>query len=63
MEPKLLLSPEEAAERLSIGRSFLWELLRRGEIESIHLGRRRLVPVDALVSYVERQREAVGVAR
>lgn len=55
---KLLYSVEEAAEALSMGRSLIYELIGRGDLESITVGRRRLVPRDALVVFVERQRQA-----
>jgi excisionase family DNA binding protein len=55
-DERLLLTVSEAARRLGIGRSLLYQLLTTGEIESIHVGRLRRIPADALVAYVERQR-------
>lgn len=55
----LLLSPIEAARRLGIGRSTLYELLASGEVESLHIGRRRLIASAALVEFVERRRLGV----
>ena len=57
----LLLSPIEAARRLGIGRSTLYELLASGEVESLHIGRRRLIASAALVEFVERRRLDVEV--
>ncbi len=56
-DTRLLLRPEEAAERLGIGRAHLYVLLRRGEIRSVALGlkARRIALVD-LEAYVERLR-------
>jgi excisionase family DNA binding protein len=54
---KLLLRPEEAAEVLSIGRSRLYELIGRGELASVRIGRSRRVPARDLVRYVEQLRE------
>lgn len=51
LEP-LLLTPEQAAERLGIGRTKTYELIRAGELESVKVGRLRRVPVDALAAYV-----------
>ena len=51
---KLLLTVDEAAECLSIGRSHLYGYVIRGEIRSVTLGRRRLIPVYGLVEFVER---------
>lgn len=49
---KLLMSVEEAAECLSIGRGKAYELIAAGTIPSVTLGRRRLVPVEALRALV-----------
>jgi len=49
---KLLLTPEEAAEMLSIGRSKLYELLATGELTSIRLGGCRRVPTEAIRQFV-----------
>jgi excisionase family DNA binding protein len=54
-DERLLLSVDEAAHRLSIGRSLLYELLAAGEIRSIHVGRLRRVPIAALTDYINRQ--------
>lgn len=53
---KLLHPPGEAARLLAISQSQLWELLARGEIESVKIGRLRRIPHDALAAYVERLR-------
>src|SRR3954462_2235948 len=42
------LSVEEAAVALGIGRTLAYEAVRRGEIPTIQIGRRRLVPQGAL---------------
>lgn len=52
----ILVSVQEAARRLGISRAKTYELLAAGEIEALHIGRRRLVPLGALLSYVERLR-------
>lgn len=54
-DDRLLLTVKEAAHRLGIGRSLMYELLEGGAIQSIHVGRLRKVPVAALTDYVERQ--------
>lgn len=51
---KLLLSTEEAAQRLGIGRTRMYELLRSGEVPSVKLGRSRRVRPEDLNEYVER---------
>jgi excisionase family DNA binding protein len=50
---KLLLTPNEAAEALSISRSKLYELLARGEVESVLIGASRRIPVSALERFIE----------
>jgi excisionase family DNA binding protein len=59
-----LLTPEQAAEALGIGRSLLYELLRAGELQSVRIGACRRIPVAALDEYVEelrsREQEPAG---
>ena len=50
--PKLLLTPEEAADVLSIGRSKLYELLRDGVIRSVRIGSCRRIPASVLADYL-----------
>jgi len=54
---KLLLSPEEAAEVLGVGRSRVYDLMRKRELLSVRIGKSRRVPVAAVQSYVERLTE------
>lgn len=49
---RLLLRPAEAAERLGIGRTTLYELLRSGELRSVKIGAARRVSATALAEYV-----------
>jgi excisionase family DNA binding protein len=49
---RLLLTVEEAADRLGIGRSLMYELIRCGQIASIRVGRLRRVPFESLTEYV-----------
>jgi excisionase family DNA binding protein len=42
------LSPEEFCEYLSLGRSTVYDLLRRGEIPSLKLGRSYRIPKSVL---------------
>ena len=60
---RLLLTVSEAARQLGIGRSLLYELLADGQVESIHVGRLRRIPIDALADFIDRQRSSrPGVA-
>jgi excisionase family DNA binding protein len=52
------MSVEEASEALGISRSLAYELVRRGELPSLRLGRRIVVPVRALEDLVEHVRAA-----
>ena len=52
----LLLTVREVAERLGCGRTFVYELISSGELETVKLGRLRRVPVAALDALVERLR-------
>lgn len=54
-EERILLSVIEAARRLGIGRSLMYELLGAGEIRSIHVGRLRKIPVAALSEFIARR--------
>jgi len=47
---RLVYSVSEAAELLGISRAFAYELVARGELPVIRLGRRRLVPKVALLT-------------
>ena len=49
---RLLLSVEEAAERLGVGRSLMYELISSGQVASIRVGRLRRIAPEALSSYV-----------
>ena len=51
-----LLSVRQVAERLSLSERACWELIRRGHLESVTIGRSRRVPVDALDAFLSRLR-------
>lgn len=53
--PPALLSIEVARRRLGgIGRSALYDVIGRGELRSVKVGRRRLIPADALAELAQR---------
>jgi excisionase family DNA binding protein len=54
---KLLLSPEEAAQALGVGRSRVYDLMRTRQLLSVRIGKSRRVPVAAVHAYVERLTE------
>ena len=49
---KVLLTVEETAHKLSVGRGAVYGLMRRGELRYITVGRVRRVPVDAVSEFV-----------
>lgn len=51
--PALLLRIEEAAQRLGIARTLMYELIRRGEVQSVHVGRLHRIPVECLDEFVQ----------
>ena len=51
---KLLLTPEEVAEVLSVGRARVHDLMRMRLLPSVKLGRRRGGPASVLAEFVER---------
>ncbi|HZD15217.1 MAG TPA: excisionase family DNA-binding protein [Pseudonocardiaceae bacterium] len=47
-----VLTVEQAAKRLKIGRTLMYELVSTGAVESIHIGRLRRIPAQALTKYI-----------
>ena len=54
--PKILLTVEEAAAYLGVGRTTMYALVSSGDVESVLVGRLRRVPPDAVDAYVMRLR-------
>lgn len=52
-EPERLLTVDEAAAVLGIGRSRLYDEIQSGRCRSVKVGRRRLIPASALRTYSE----------
>lgn len=52
--PRVMLTAEQAAEALGIGRTTMYALIKAGEIQSIRIGRLRRVPADAIDAYTQR---------
>ncbi|MEU8854215.1 MULTISPECIES: helix-turn-helix domain-containing protein [Streptomyces] len=48
----LAVTVEEAARRLSIGRTTMYGLIRDGAVQTVPFGRSRRVPVQALINYL-----------
>ena len=49
-----LLTVEDAARRLSVGRTTVYALLKDGQINSVRIGRLRRIPAEALTAYTTR---------
>ena len=49
---KLLLTPTEAAEALSISRSKLYELIGQGRLATVRIDTSRRVPAQALLEFI-----------
>lgn len=51
---RVLLTAEEVAESLKIGRCKVYDLIRTGELQSIKIGRLRRIPVDSVHAFAQR---------
>ena len=50
--PEVLLTVDEAAKRLALGRTMVYELIGRGDLPSLKIGRARRIPASALERWV-----------
>ncbi len=53
-DEQLLLTAEEAAKALNVGRTTLYALIKDGQLHSVHIGRSCRLTRAELVRYVER---------
>lgn len=60
--PRLLWRIDEAAERVALGRSKFYELIARGEIRVVKVGRATRIADEALRDWVARRTSSVGDA-
>ena len=56
MVEKLLYSITEVGPIIGVGRTTAFQLVANGELETVKIGARRLVPAAALTEYVTRLR-------
>ena len=56
--PKVNYTIDEAAYVANLGRSTLYEAILSGELETLKVGKRRLVPVEALKAWLTSKRAA-----
>ena len=52
-DARLLITVEEAARRLSIGRSHIYELVVRGMLRSVRIGRSRRIAARDIEAFIE----------
>ncbi len=54
---RLLLTAEEVADALNIGRCTIYDLIRTGQIQSFKIGKLRRIPVEAVHEFARRMIE------
>ena len=54
---KMVYSTQEVAELLGISRSYAYELVRNGTIPSLKLGKKRLVPKQRFVEWINGRKD------
>lgn len=59
---RVLVTPEEAADALSIGRCTVYDLIRTGQLQSFKIGKLRRIPVEAVHDFARRMIEEAGDA-
>ncbi len=55
MEEDRLLKSDEVAEKLCVSRSFAYQLMKRGEIKTVRIGRTVRVRQQDLNEYIEKR--------
>ncbi len=55
-EPSLLVTPKQAAQRLSLSERTLWELTQNGEITCVRIGRAVRYAIADLHKFVDDRR-------
>lgn len=51
-ESKILLTVEEAAQRLSVGRTSMFAIIKSGQVRSVTIGKSRRVVAESLHEFV-----------
>lgn len=63
METRIAVSVSEAASLIGVSRSSIYPRLLSGEVPSVVVGKRRLVPIAALREWLDSQLAAQAEAR
>lgn len=50
--PKLVCSVKDAATLMGVGRTFTYELIKQGRLETVKLGRRTLIKMDSITALI-----------
>jgi predicted DNA-binding transcriptional regulator AlpA len=59
MAQLLVPIPDSQARLGGIGRTTIWKLVKQGDLEQVHIGKRAFITAESLEAYVGRLREAV----
>ena len=62
-DPPRLLSVNEVAYRLGVSRPKVYQLISKGEIEALVVGRSRKIPVSAMDEFLAKSRERLRFGR
>lgn len=60
--PRLLLTVEEAADRIGICRSNMFKLIRQGDVKSVKVGRLRRITPAALEDFIHKLASSADAA-
>jgi len=58
---KLAYSIDEATEVISLSRDLINDLIRTGQLRSVKVGRRRIIPADAIHDFLHPERKEVNL--
>jgi excisionase family DNA binding protein len=58
--PTLLLTILEAAQRLNLSRSLMYDLVLSGQVVSLKIGRARRIPASEIQAFIDRQLATLG---